>query len=400
MLILGPLYGYKVIEFAEGVAGPYCCMELADAGADVVKIEPIHGDKSRKWGGAELGGESTAFLSLNRNKKSIALDPSTDEGLKIINRLMESADVVVVDETHSSQLNYDKVSQLNSKVIYCSISGYGDRGPWSDWKGGELPVQLMCEATLSLGKINESPVRLGTPIANMYAALYSVQAICAALWEQGESGIGQFIDVSLFGSVLAMRSTLWVALSNPDEWWGFHLDNYVKPSFRGYRCKDMFIYFQIRNIENINVDELLRDLEMTWAKDDPLYPLLIKDIAGNTGRYSHVVQHLWERGFAKFLGKEVMKIIEDHGGVAYPVNDYSSLTEDEQVKHLGIFNSVKWSDFSGVIEITPPWKFSATPVECSFAPPHLGQHSEEILKGLGLNENEIFDLIKSQVVRN
>jgi crotonobetainyl-CoA:carnitine CoA-transferase CaiB-like acyl-CoA transferase len=393
---MGPLNGFKVVEFAEGVAGPYCCMQLADAGADVIKVEPICGDVSRKWGMNSVNGETTAFLSLNRNKRGIAINEQ--KGSEIINKLVTLADVIVVDANKAFHPSYEEVVKLNPSVIYCSISGFGDRGPWADSKASELTVQLLAEATSSLGKIPESPVRLGTPIAQMYASIYSVQAICAALYAREESGMGQLVDVSLFGSVLAMRSTIWMALSNPDEWWGFHIDNYVKPPFSGYKCKDISVYFQLRDIKKIDIEALLEELQMTWVKVDPLYPLLKEDTAGGIGRYSHLVHHLWEQSFSNFTGEEVISIIERHGGTAFPINDYSDLIKDEQVKHLKIFNLEDWKNYGEIISISPPWTFSNSPLEANLPPPHLSEQFFEILSELNFTPDEIHSFIQAQVV--
>ncbi|HTE84886.1 MAG TPA: CoA transferase, partial [Dehalococcoidia bacterium] len=210
----GPLDGYRVVELAEGVAGPYCTMELGDAGADVIKIESLSGDCARGWGPPQEGGTSSVFLRLNRNKRSIALDLDSTEGIAIACRILSSADVAVVDVNRlpDPSFRYEQVAESNPQLVYCAISGFGDRGPWADRPSGELPVQLMSEATSSLGRTGEPPVRAGTDIASMYAAIHGVQGICAALLARDRIGSGQRLDVSLFGSLLAMRSTLWVAL--------------------------------------------------------------------------------------------------------------------------------------------------------------------------------------------
>ncbi|HEY7294374.1 MAG TPA: CoA transferase, partial [Dehalococcoidia bacterium] len=293
----GPLDGYRVVELAEGVAGPYCARALGDAGADVIKVEPPAGDRARGWGSPHQGGTSAVFLSLNRSKRGVALDLAQASGLETARRLLASADVAVLDANGwaAKALDYEAAAAVNPHLVWCQISGYGDGGPWAGRPAGELPAQLLSEATSSLGRIGEEPVRLGTDVASMYAANYAVQAICAALLEREQSGSGQRIDVSLFGSMLAMRSTLWVALSNPDEWWGFHLDSYVKPPDHGYRCKDGAIFFSLARMERERFDALLRELDMDWARDDPLFPLLALDTAGGTGRHAHEVKHLWER---------------------------------------------------------------------------------------------------------
>jgi crotonobetainyl-CoA:carnitine CoA-transferase CaiB-like acyl-CoA transferase len=385
----GPLEGYRVVELMEGVAGPYAAMELGDAGADVIKVEPLGGDRARGWGPPRAGGESAVFLSLNRNKRSIALDLGSESGLAVVRRLLAQADVAIVDANRlpSPDLEYEVVAQANRQLVYCAISGYGDRGPWAERPGGELPAQLLAETTSSLGRIGEPPVRLGTDVANMYAAVYAVQAICAALLARDRIGSGQRIDVSLFGSLLAMRSTLWVALSNPDEWWGFHLDSYVKPPDHGYRCKDGAVFFSLARLPADAFDALLRDLNMDWVRDDPLFPLLVKDTGGGTGRHAHVVRHLWERAFSMFTCEEVMAIVERHGGLTFPMNDYAMLVNNPQVQHLGMVQTVEQPGVGQMRVLAPPWEFSETPAELRLPAPRLGEHTTEILAELGIEAN-------------
>ncbi len=381
----GPLDGYRVVELAEGVAGPYCAMELGDAGADVIKIEPHGGDRARGWGPPRPGDTSAVFLGINRNKRGIALDLDSPEGITIARELLARADVAVVDPARLSgpDLSYESIGQLNPDLVYCAISGYGGQGPWKDRVAGELPAQLAAEATASLGRIGEPPVRLGTDVASMYAAIYSVQAICAALIAHDRVG-GQRIEVSLFGSVLAMRSTLWVALSNPDEWWGFHLDSYVKPPDHGYQCKDRPIYFSLARMDREKFGALLRDLDMEWVRDDPLFHLFETDTAGGGGRYSHVVRHLWERGFAGFTAEEVMRIAGGYGALVYPMNDYEMLVKDPQVQHLGMIQTIEQPGVGPMKTLAPPWRFLDTPAELRLPAPRLGEHGPSILAELGI----------------
>jgi crotonobetainyl-CoA:carnitine CoA-transferase CaiB-like acyl-CoA transferase len=381
--LAGPLDGYRVVELAEGLAGPYCTMELADAGADVIKIEPPAGDCARGWGPPQEGGTSSVFLRLNRNKRSIALDLETATGVETARRLLAGADVAVVDRNrlpHPS-LAYEPVAKANSQIVYCAISGFGERGPWADRPGGELPVQLLAEATSSLGAIGDPPERAGTDIASMYAAIYSVQGICAALLARDRIGSGQRLDVSLFGSLLAMRSTLWVALSNPDEWWGFHLDSYVKPRDHGYPCSDGRIFVNLARMKKEDFEDLLVDLRMEWVKNDAQYVLFAQDSTGQ-GRYAHTVHHLWDRGLQELTVAEATEIVERYGGLVFPMNDYRMIENNEQVRAVGMIQQFQQPGAGPIKEMLPPWDFAGTPCEMRLPAPSLGEHSEEILREL------------------
>lgn len=396
----GPLEGYRVVELAEGVSGPYTAMALGDAGADVIKIEPAAGDRARGWGPPRQGDDSAVFLSLNRNKRAISLDLATPDGVAIARRLLASADVAVVDAGRlpDQALAYEPVSRLNPALVYCAISGYGGTGPWADWPAGELPAQLMAEATASLGRIGEPPVRAGTDMASMYAAIYAVQAICAALLARDDAG-GQRIEVSLFGSLLAMRSTLWVALSNPDAWWGFHLDNYIKPPDHGYRCQDGAVYISFARMPRERLDALLADLKMEWVRDHPDFRLLAIDTAGGAGRYSHIVRPLWEQAFRAFPAEEVMAIVERHGGLAFPMHDYAALVNDPQARHLGIVQSIDQPGVGPMSVIAPPWQFSDTPAELRLPAPRLGEHGRAILAEVGFPADVADGYIRQGTVR-
>ena len=369
----GPLDGYRVVEIAEGVAGPYTAMSLGDAGADVVKIESPAGDRSRGWAPG-LGEDSAAWRALNRNKRGVVLDWSDPAALAAAQQLLRGADVAVVDKVGlPEQLRWDALAA--PQLVYCALSGWGPAGPWAERESSELGAQLASEATASLGRIGDPPVRLGNDAGSMYAANYAIQGICAALYARDAGGRGgQRLEVSLFGSLLAMRSTLWVALSNPDEWWGFHLDSYVKPPDYGYHCRDLPIYFSLARMGADGVDQLIRELEMDWVRDDPQFELLRRDGAGGAGRYSHELKHLWERGFGEWSADEVIEKVERCGGWAFPMHDYERLAADPQVAAVGAI-----IDVDGVQQVAPPWDFESTPAEIRRPAPGLGEHTGEVL---------------------
>lgn len=383
----GPLDGYLVVEIAEGVAGPYTAMSLADAGADVIKIEPPQGDRSRCWA-PSLGDDSPLFLTLNRNKRGIVLDWSSGEDVETARRLLSRADVAVVDKFGlPPELRWERLDAPG--LVYCAISGFGPKGPWSDQPASELGTQMASEATSSLGSIGEPPVRHGSDIGSVFAANNAIQAICAGLYARDDTDPanprgGQRVEVSLFGSLIAMRSTLWVALSNPDEWWGFHLDSYVKPPDHGYQCRDLPIYFSLARIRGDAFETLIDELGMDWVRDHPDFERLRTDGAGGAGRYAAELKPLWERGFANFDADQVMEIVERHGGWAFPMHDYERLSRDPQVAAVGAIIDVEQTDGAIMRQIAPPWDFEGTPVSMTMRPaPRLGEHQGEVLGELG-----------------
>ena len=372
----GPLDGYRVIEIAEGVAGPYTAMSLGDAGADVIKIEPPGGDRSRGWAPA-LDDDSAAWRALNRSKRGIVLDFAAPADLDIARRLLRQADVAVVDKVGlPPELAWDALEA--DQLVYCVLSGWGPRGPWTDREASELAAQLAAETVLSLGRPGDPPVRLGVDAGSMYAANYAIQGICAALYARDVAGRGgQRLEVSLFGSLLAMRSTLWVALSKHDEWWGFTLDSYLKPPDHGYQCADLPIYFSLAWMGVDDVERLIDDLQMGWVREDLQFELLLRDGAGGAGRHAHQLKHLWERGFARWPAAAVIEKVERAGGWAFPMHDYQRLAADPQVAAVGAL-----VDIGGVQQVAPPWDFEATPAAIRRSAPELGEHTAEVLAEL------------------
>ena len=232
----GALDGFTIIDFTQGLCGPFASMRLADAGAEVVKIEPLTGDAARTMGPPFIQDESAVFLSLNRNKKSIALDVTKPEGREIAQKLIARAAVVLEDfgpgQAEKLGLGYEDLNQTNPTLVYCAISAFGEEGPLRDQPGAELVVQAMADYTHSLGKIGDAPVRLGTDVASLNTGIMASQAVTAGLFHRVRKGAGQRVAVSMLGTLLHMRGIMWTAMTDPDEWYGFHLDHYTRPAGR------------------------------------------------------------------------------------------------------------------------------------------------------------------------
>jgi crotonobetainyl-CoA:carnitine CoA-transferase CaiB-like acyl-CoA transferase len=365
-LIDGPLTGTRVVELTEGVAGPMTGRLLGDAGADVIKVETSAGDRTRGWV-PQKDGTGVAFITLNRNKRSIVLDHKSAE----FSALIDSADVLVVDQ---GLLEVASVMAESPRVIVCVISGWGSRGPWANRPGGELVAQMAAEATLSLGRIAEEPVRIGTDHASIQTALHAMQAITAALF--AFEGTGQRIDVSLFGSLLNMRSTMWAALSNPDSWRGFHLDSYVKPPEYGYTCRDRRIFFSVGRVDDIRA--LLRDLKMDFVVEDSRWPMFSRDVGGGLGQNSHLVHDLWDQGLHAWTFAEAAAIIESHGGFVFPFFTFEDFVADAHVQEMGLITEETFPSGTPFRDLRPPWIFSETPASIRRPAPTLDQHGSEV----------------------
>ncbi len=204
-----PLAGVRVVDLTRVMTGPYATMMLGDLGADVIKIElPGRGDDTRGWGPPFLEGESSYFLSINRNKRSLAIDLKSETGKAALWKLIERADVVIENFSPGTAdrlgFGYDAVKARRASIVYASISGFGQRGPGRNRTAYDLIVQGMSGMMSVTGHPDGMPTKLGTPIADIGAGMFAAYAIAAALFQRSRTGDGQYIDVSMFGGQVAM----------------------------------------------------------------------------------------------------------------------------------------------------------------------------------------------------
>jgi crotonobetainyl-CoA:carnitine CoA-transferase CaiB-like acyl-CoA transferase len=396
-----PLEGTKIIEVAEGIAGPYCGMELGDAGADVIKVERLRGDTARGWSPV-IKDESAVFLGLNRNKRSIALDWDTPAGREVFRRLLNDADVLLEDlgagGDEALGNRGSAPAEEPSKLVRCSISAFGESGPFAARPGSELVAQAMSEVTASLGKIGEPPVRLGTDVASTYTGYFSFIAILSALFQRNRSGRGQRVWTSLFGSCLFMRGTLWTAHSDPDEWYGFHLDNYVKPPEHGYTAKDGQFYFAfMRGMRPETWTSFLAELGLSHMEENPQWANQGREVM-TSGRHAHVYHSVWDGRFSRMTVDEIAPIMERAGGDLWRLNDYERLFEHPQTQLLDMVAEIDHPTAGRIKMTAVPWKLQDTPGSIRLAPPLLGQHSKEILEELGYSPPEVESLHSGGIV--
>ncbi len=397
----GALSGYTVVDLTQGLCGPFCSMRLGDGGAEVIKIEPLTGDVARTMGPPFVGDESAVFLSLNRNKKSLALDITQSEGQEIVRKLVANADVLLEDlgpgEAEKLGLGYEGLQKLNLKLVYCAISAFGEEGPLRNQPGAELVIQAMSDYTNSLGRIGEAPVRLGTDVANMSTGVFASQATLAALFHRVRTGEGQRVSVSMLGTLLHMRGIMWTSMTDPDDWYGFHLDNYTKPADHGYKTKDGHVYFGLRRGSSEDWDRLLISLGMVEALNDPRFANFGRE-ATSIGRYAPQVKPMWEEGFKEMTNEEVVRLIHEFNGDAVPFMDYPSLSVHPQIEALDIIQEIDHPTAGNFKTIRPVWNFSDTKAAVHSPPPLLGQHTEEILGKLGFSLEQTQRLKKAKVI--
>jgi crotonobetainyl-CoA:carnitine CoA-transferase CaiB-like acyl-CoA transferase len=398
-----PLEGIRVIDISQGVCGPYTSLLLADAGAQVVKVEPPEGDYARHFGPPFMDGESALFMALNRNKQSMVLDLEKEEGKGVLLRLLKEADIFVEDfgwgVSDRMGIGYEAIRQINQGLIYCSLSAFGDKGPLREHPASELVIQAMAEYCASLGAIGEAPERLGADVANLNTAVYAFIATLAAYFHRLRSGEGQRVSVSMLGTLLHLRGTQWSAMSDPDpgEWHGLYCDTYIRPRDHGYKTMDGAVYFNLGRGEEVAYYQLLIRLGIEHVLEDPRFSEGGRDAIG-TKRYAHEVKPIWEEAFKGMTTEEVIALVLEHQGRAVKVNDYKSLFSHPQMEAIDMVREVELPSGNKMKVLRSPWRCDWGEVEVKPAPIK-GQHTSEILRSLGYSEEDGARLMARGIVQ-
>ncbi|MEM1525359.1 MAG: CoA transferase [Nitrososphaerales archaeon] len=396
--MIKPLSNIRVIEFGTAIAGPMCGMLLGDMGADVIKIErPKVGDDSRHWG-VLVKGESPYFLNYNRNKRSIALDIRSEEGRSIILKLVEKSDILIENfrpgVMERLKLSYNELSKINPKLIYCSVSGFGQTGPYSKLGGYDFIIQGMCGLMSVTGEPNGPPLRVGVPITDILTAIYAAFSILLALYTREKIGKGQRIDISLFESGVSSVSQ-WLSIYTASGIITKRFGNKypIMAPYEPFPTKDGEILVAALNEElwsklckAINREDLLNDPRFKTNAE--------RIIPENREALASILSEV----FKQKTSQEWLKILWDAEIPAGPINTIDKLVDDPHLKERGDIVEIEHKTL-GMIKlfgIVP--KLSETKGEISKPPPLLGQHTIEILKELGYKDEDISELLKKGVI--
>ncbi|MGD9754742.1 MAG: CaiB/BaiF CoA transferase family protein [Acidimicrobiia bacterium] len=396
----GALEGFRVVEVGSGLCAATAAMRLGDAGADVIKVEPLGGDGSRRWASADVladGADAPAFLAANRNKRAVAVDLDRPEGWAVLRRLVAGADVLI-EELGPGEAERRELTAGRTDLVHCAITAFGDHGPWAQHPASELVLQAAAEQPLSLGRPGEPPVRIGAEIAAVNTAIFASQAVTAALLHRLRTGEGQRVAVSRLGTLLHLRGILWSAQSDPDEWGGFHLDSYTRPVDDGYRTADGRIYFALRRASSEDYDNLMITLGLVDHLADERFGNFGRD-AAPMGRRANDSREVWEEGFGRFGTDELVQLLLDAGGDAVPFLDHLELAQHPQIAALGLLVDVARSDGSVQRDVAPAWRLSETPASIRRGAPFVGEHTDAVLTEAGYRPEELAALRAGGVIR-
>jgi len=384
----GALDGIRVVDLTRALAGPYCTLMLADHGADVVKIEiPGTGDETRDWAPPSIKGVSAYYLAINRNKRSVTCDLKHPDGKRILERLIERADVVVENFSPGvlGRLGFpdDRVRAMNRKVVICHVSGFGQDGPGRAWAAYDLVVQGMGGVMSLTGPPGGDPVMVGVPQADMVAGMFAAFAIVAALEARHRTGEGQVIDATMIGGQVALLSRqaarYFADGTVPRPEGNVHAS--IVP-YQTFRAADGFVNICCAN--NALFERLCRAIELEDLLEDGRF-------SDNASRVKHrdALVPLIAARVHRMTKADVVRKLREANVPVGPINDLGEVFNDPVVRHLGLIAEVDHPIAGRVRAPGIPVRMSETPGSVRRAPPLLGEHTDEVLRELGYTPLEI-----------
>jgi crotonobetainyl-CoA:carnitine CoA-transferase CaiB-like acyl-CoA transferase len=405
----GPLSHVRVLDLSRVLAGPWAGQNLADLGAEVIKVErPKVGDDSRAFGPPWVKDregrdtrDSAYFTSANRGKKSVTVNMAKPEGQALIRALARKCDVLIENYKHGDLvrygLGYEDLKSVNPRLIYCSVTGFGQTGPYRERPGYDFMIQGMGGMMSVTGEPDDAPgggpQRAGVPIADIVTGMYASIAICAALAHRAESGAGQHLDLALLDSqiaLLAYQNTNYFSTGTPPKRIGNLHPNIVP--YQPFRSSDGEVIVACGN------DNLFRKFcdaaGCPELAQDPRFATNGKRVE-NRAEITRLIQEI----FRKKTTAEWLGLLEAAGVPNGPINNIAQVFEEPQVRARGVKIELDHTAAGKLPLVASPMRFSGTPLEYRLAPPLLGEHTDAVLRGLlGKSDAEIAQLHAEGVV--
>ncbi len=393
------LDGVRVVDLTRILAGPYCTMMLGDLGADVIKIElPGSGDDTRQWGPPFTeSGESAYFIAANRNKRSLTLDLKQEKGLAVLRELIRVSDVLVENFRSGTLerwgLDYESLQAINPGLIVCSITGYGQSGPYRERPGYDFIVQALGGFMSVTGPAEGEPYRAGVAIADLAAGTFAFSSILAALYGRTRTGKGQHIDISLLDSQVALMSYVasnYLISGESSGRFGNAHPNIVP--YQAFPASDGYLAFAAGNDRQWQT--FCRAVgQEAWIEDERF----ATNPARNENREALIP--LLNELFQTRSVAEWSELCEQIGLPAGRINDMPAVFRDPQVKARGLRVEHERSDGSRIPMVASPLRITTAPPRIRLGPPSLGEHTEQILQGiLGYDQKKIKELRDENVI--
>jgi len=396
----GALDGVRVLDLSRVLAGPWATQILGDLGAEVIKVErPGSGDDTRGWGppSTDIEGQdfSAYYLVCNRNKQSIAIDISNPEGAALVRKLAAESDVLVENFKTGGLagygLDYDSLRAINPRLVYCSVTGFGQTGPYAKRGGYDFLVQGMGGLMSVTGETAEAPVKVGVPVIDLFTGLYATIAIQAALRHRDQTGEGQHIDCALLDTsvaVLANQGMNWLIGGVTPSPMGNSHPNVVP--YRTFAAADGHLIVAVGN------DGQFAALCRVLGRDDLATS---SDYLTNESRNRNrtTLEPELEREIAGWTSADLLAAMEAEGVPGGPINRVNEVFADPQVQARGMVTPVAMGE-QDVPQVRFPAILSKAPATIRRAPPALGADGAEVLQGMGLSDTEMLRLSKAGAV--
>ncbi len=390
-----PLSGVRVLEIGNYLAGPFCGMQLADLGADVIKIEHPEGGDIVRQTAPFVGAESSSFLRLNRNKRSLALNLKATDGKEIFRRLVETADVVVENLRPGTmgdlELDYKRLRSINPRLIYVAASGWGQDGPLSQLPGLDIMAQARSGLMSITGTAGGDPVKVGVPICDLACALYATIGALAALHMRAETGEGQMVDVCLFESGVSLA--VWEA--------GRYFATHEVPQPMGSAHQNIAPYQAIRSADGwftvgattpANWSNFCRALELEHVEEIEAY----HDANGRFRNRESLIPQIEAKTRTQITEHWIARL-QEAGVPCAPIHDYSQVFNDSHLLAREYFWDAPHATLGPIRQLGNPVRLSTTPLRRERAAPRLGEDSVAVLTELGHGKDRIAELMERGV---
>ncbi len=381
----GALAGIRVLDFSRVLAGPFCTMILGDMGADIIKVEnPSGGDDTRQWGPPWFGEGDTAqsayFISVNRNKRSLTLNLKTETGRSLARQLAAGSDILVENfkpgQMADFELGYDDLRQINSRLIYCSITGFGQTGPYRDRPGYDYAVQAMSGLMSITGETDGSPMKVGVAVSDLFTGLFAVTSILAALHYRDRTGQGQYIDLALLDSQVAalanVASSYLVSGENPERLGNEHPN--IVP-YQTFRASDREFVIAVGNDRQFV--QLCTLINRSDLFADARYATNPARVENRTVLIDEL-QSIFQQHTAAAWVEKLLAV----GIPAGTINDIPTILNDPHIQVRGLVHQIEASNGAMLKLVGSPMNLALTPPQLRLPPPTLGQHTDEILRDM------------------